>query len=203
MSRLPRSCWITDDAFFYTSNLVYFTLVFIFNSGILLAVALSICRTQHAFRAKSRLGAEGDLDSLGASCRSGLTVLGLTCLMGTTWGLAFLGSGYVNYSILYLFCILNSTQGLLSACVIELLFGLHSICLRGLLPLRTCCQTDSEIDGSVELVHNQRLNQPCVSLCQGFFVFLWVCQSAKMQRKQDMEDRMTSSPMKTSEVKSD
>ncbi|AWP02012.1 putative G-protein coupled receptor 64-like [Scophthalmus maximus] len=140
-------CWITDDAFFYTSNLVYFTLVFIFNSGILLAVALSICRTQHAFRAKSRLGAEGDLDSLGASCRSGLTVLGLTCLMGTTWGLAFLGSGYVNYSILYLFCILNSTQG--------------------------------------------------------FFVFLWVCQSAKMQRKQDMEDRMTSSPMKTSEVKSD
>ncbi|KAG7236219.1 hypothetical protein INR49_001253, partial [Caranx melampygus] len=35
---------------------------------------------------------------------------GLTSLMGTTWGLAFLGSGYVNYPILYLFCILNSMQ---------------------------------------------------------------------------------------------
>uniref|UniRef100_A0A3Q4GQI4 G-protein coupled receptors family 2 profile 2 domain-containing protein n=1 Tax=Neolamprologus brichardi TaxID=32507 RepID=A0A3Q4GQI4_NEOBR len=46
-----------------------------------------------------------------ASCKSGLTLFGLTCLMGTTWGLAFLGSGYINYPILYLFCILNSTQG--------------------------------------------------------------------------------------------
>ena len=41
-------------------------------------------------------------------------MMGLTCLMGTTWGLAFLGSGYINYPILYLFCILNSAQGLLS-----------------------------------------------------------------------------------------
>ncbi|KAL0187929.1 hypothetical protein M9458_015028, partial [Cirrhinus mrigala] len=38
------------------------------------------------------------------------TVLGLMCLLGTTWGLAFFSSGYTNYLILYLFCILNTMQ---------------------------------------------------------------------------------------------
>ncbi|KAI3377619.1 hypothetical protein L3Q82_008775, partial [Scortum barcoo] len=113
-------CWITDDSFFYSLNLVYFTIIFIFNSGILIAVASSICKTKQVFRNNSRLeaGAKGETwreaGRFSESCRSGLTVLGLTCLMGTTWGLAFLGSGYVNYPILYLFCILNSTQGVLS-----------------------------------------------------------------------------------------
>ncbi|XP_071345435.1 adhesion G-protein coupled receptor G2 [Trachinotus anak] len=146
-------CWITDDSFFYSLNLAYFTVIFIFNSGILMAVASSICRMKQVFRNSSNLRreAEGktqsDSQRFSESCKSSLTVLGLTCLMGTTWGLAFLGSGYVNYPILYLFCILNSTQG--------------------------------------------------------FFIFVWVCLSAKKQRKRDMEDRMTSSPVKTSAVKSD
>ncbi|KAM7406553.1 hypothetical protein PAMP_000924 [Pampus punctatissimus] len=107
-------CWITDDSFFYSLNLVYFTLIFIFNSGILMAVASSICRMKQVFRSnlKASAGAQGKTSVMfTTSCRSVLTVLGLTCLMGTTWGLAFLGSGYTNYPILYLFCILNSLQG--------------------------------------------------------------------------------------------
>uniref|UniRef100_A0A096MEW7 G-protein coupled receptors family 2 profile 2 domain-containing protein n=1 Tax=Poecilia formosa TaxID=48698 RepID=A0A096MEW7_POEFO len=95
-------CWITDDTYFYSLNLVYFTLIFIFNSGILMAVASSICKMKKMLKTNSKLQ---------ASASSGLTLLGLTCLMGTTWGLAFLGSGYVNYTVLYLFCILNSLQG--------------------------------------------------------------------------------------------
>ncbi|XP_028258417.1 adhesion G-protein coupled receptor G5-like [Parambassis ranga] len=110
-------CWITDDSFFYSLNLVYFTLIFIFNSGILMAVGSSICKIKQAFKRTSKLGTvsgkmSGKIpERSSASCKSGLTLLGLTCLMGTTWGLAFLGSGYINYPILYLFCILNSTQG--------------------------------------------------------------------------------------------
>uniref|UniRef100_A0A3P8S5Z3 G-protein coupled receptors family 2 profile 2 domain-containing protein n=1 Tax=Amphiprion percula TaxID=161767 RepID=A0A3P8S5Z3_AMPPE len=109
-------CWITDDSFFYSLNLVYFTLTFIFNSGILMAVASSICKMKQVYKSNSRLrpDAKGkswsDSQRFSLSCRNGLTLLGLTCLMGTTWGLAFLGSGYVNYPILYLFCILNSAQ---------------------------------------------------------------------------------------------
>lgn len=39
------------------------------------------------------------------------TVLGLTMLLGMTWGLVFFTSGYTNYPILYLFCICNTLQG--------------------------------------------------------------------------------------------
>ncbi|XP_031146569.1 adhesion G-protein coupled receptor G5-like [Sander lucioperca] len=146
-------CWITDDSYFYSLNLVYFTLIFIFNSGILLVVASNICKMKQVFRSTSKLRAEAqgkplrDSEKFDNSCRSGLTVMGLTCLMGTTWGLAFLGSGYINYPILYLFCILNSAQG--------------------------------------------------------FFIFLWICLSAKKQRKRHMEDRLSSTPVKTSAVKFD
>ncbi|XP_026027872.1 adhesion G-protein coupled receptor G2-like [Astatotilapia calliptera] len=146
-------CWITDDTFFYSLNLVYFTLVFIFNTGILMAVASSICKMKQVLQTTLKTGATakgklwGDRERLNASCKSGLTLFGLTCLMGTTWGLAFLGSGYINYPILYLFCILNSTQG--------------------------------------------------------FFIFLWICLSAKKQRKRAKEDRTSSAPVRTTEIKSD
>ncbi|XP_018552975.1 adhesion G-protein coupled receptor G2 [Lates calcarifer] len=145
-------CWITDDSFFYSLNLVYFIFIFVFNSGILVAVASRICKMKQVFRSTSKLGTETqgktwkDSKRFSDSCKSGLTVLGLTCLMGTTWGLAFLGSGYVNYPVLYLFCILNSAQG--------------------------------------------------------FFIFIWVCQSARKQRRRDMEERMTSTPT-SSGIKSD
>ncbi|XP_037835841.1 adhesion G-protein coupled receptor G2-like [Kryptolebias marmoratus] len=110
-------CWIIDDSFFYSLNLAYFTLIFILNSGILLAVGSSICKMKQVSKSNSKLRAntrgkfKEERQRFSTSCKSGLTLLGLTCLMGTTWGLAFLGSGYVNYPILYLFCILNSLQG--------------------------------------------------------------------------------------------
>ncbi|XP_059207536.1 adhesion G-protein coupled receptor G2-like [Centropristis striata] len=146
-------CWITDDSFFYSVNLVYFTLIFIFNTGILVVVSSNICKMKQVFRNTSTLGAEAEgnprinSEMASESCKSGFTVMGLTCLMGTTWGLAFLGSGYVNLPILYLFCILNSTQG--------------------------------------------------------FFIFLWISLSVKRQRQREMEDRMSSSGVKTSGVKFD
>ncbi|RVE74880.1 hypothetical protein OJAV_G00026620 [Oryzias javanicus] len=139
-------CWIIDDSFFYSLNLVYFVLIFIFNSGILMAVGSSICRMNTLV--KSSAGRrQGDQHRFNASCRSGLTLLGLTCLLGTTWGLAFLGSGHVNYPVLYLFCVLNSLQG--------------------------------------------------------FFIFMWICFTAKRQRKRQTEEKLTSTPMRTSGVKSE
>ncbi|XP_076595301.1 adhesion G-protein coupled receptor G2-like [Chaetodon auriga] len=141
-------CWITDDSFFYL-NLVYFTLIFVFNAGILMAVASGIFKMKRVSKpgAGSERKTRRDPVRFSESCRSSLTVLGLTWLLGTTWGLVFLGSGYVNYPILYLFCILNSIQG--------------------------------------------------------FFMFLWICLSAQKQRKRDMNDRMTSTPAKTSGISSD
>ncbi|XP_047219738.1 adhesion G protein-coupled receptor G3-like isoform X2 [Girardinichthys multiradiatus] len=143
-------CWITDDSFFYSLNLVYYTLIFIFNSGILMAVASSICKMKRVLKTHSKHRACTDGKSSGVpqkfstSCQSGFTLLGLTCLMGITWGLAFLGSGYVNYPVLYLFCILNSLQGL--------------------------------------------------------FIFVWICLLAKKHRRREMEDKWSSTPVRTSDI---
>lgn len=40
-----------------------------------------------------------------------VTVLGLTCLLGTTWALAFLSFGAFLIPQLFLFTIINSLQG--------------------------------------------------------------------------------------------
>ncbi|XP_058636344.1 adhesion G-protein coupled receptor G1-like isoform X2 [Onychostoma macrolepis] len=40
-----------------------------------------------------------------------LSIWGLTCLFGTTWGLGFLDFGPVSETILFIFCIINSLQG--------------------------------------------------------------------------------------------
>ncbi|CAG5851278.1 unnamed protein product [Menidia menidia] len=147
-NQTAQICWITDDAFFYSVNLSYFAIIFIFNSCILMAVASKICQMKHVLKNYSKFkNGNGDPDRFSASCKSGLTLLGLTCLMGTTWGLAFLGSGYVNYPILYLFCILNSLQG--------------------------------------------------------FLIFLWILISTKKQRKLEMEDKLSSTPGRTSGTKSE
>ncbi|XP_052001543.1 adhesion G-protein coupled receptor G5-like [Xyrauchen texanus] len=40
-----------------------------------------------------------------------LSIWGLTCLFGTTWGLSFLDFGPLSEATLFLFCIINSLQG--------------------------------------------------------------------------------------------
>ncbi|XP_073693238.1 adhesion G-protein coupled receptor G5-like isoform X2 [Garra rufa] len=40
-----------------------------------------------------------------------LSIWGLTCLFGTTWGLGFLDFGPMSEAILFFFCIINSLQG--------------------------------------------------------------------------------------------
>nr|XP_055070158.1 adhesion G-protein coupled receptor G2-like isoform X2 [Misgurnus anguillicaudatus] len=94
-------CWTTDDVIPYAVNISYFILVFLFNSVILIVVSRMIFMLQ-----KSDNGPRSK-----TACKNASTVLGLMCLLGTTWGLAFFTMGYTNYPILYLFCIFNSTQG--------------------------------------------------------------------------------------------
>ncbi|XP_061593377.1 adhesion G-protein coupled receptor G6-like isoform X2 [Cololabis saira] len=107
-------CWITDDVYFYSLNVVYFAIIFLFNSGILVVVASRIWKMRQItnYKPKSSVKTkENPPPRSRVSCKTSITLMSLTCLLGTTWGLAFLGSGYVNYPILYLFCILNSLQG--------------------------------------------------------------------------------------------
>ncbi|MBN3293262.1 AGRG6 protein, partial [Polypterus senegalus] len=96
-------CWISNKTYFYALNISYFTIVFIFNCGILIAVTTKIVYFQRF--AKDPLKTR-------SFCKDCSTVLILTCLLGTTWGLAYLGYGLYTLPVLYLFTIFNSFQGL-------------------------------------------------------------------------------------------
>ncbi|KAJ8272092.1 hypothetical protein COCON_G00109510 [Conger conger] len=96
-------CWITEPRYFYGLNLSYFALIFLFNNSILLTVSIRIFQMRR-FEKK---------DSMTMPWKQACMVLGLTCLLGSTWGLAFLSYGALSVPMQYLFCIFNSLQGFL------------------------------------------------------------------------------------------
>ncbi|XP_035192377.1 adhesion G-protein coupled receptor G5 isoform X3 [Oxyura jamaicensis] len=89
-------CWLTSQVAHYVT-LCYAGLILLFNMLILVAVVAMLGRT-HRQKKQAR--------------RDWATVLGLTCLLGTTWGLAFFNFHVFLIPQLYLFTILNSLQGL-------------------------------------------------------------------------------------------
>ncbi|XP_043563135.1 adhesion G-protein coupled receptor G2-like [Chiloscyllium plagiosum] len=86
-------CWIKNRTVHYVTNIAYFALVLLSNSIVLLIVGVKV------FRSKGR------------DRKSVITVLGLTCLLGITYGVAFFSYGPQSVTAMYLFCILNPLQG--------------------------------------------------------------------------------------------
>ncbi|XP_072451797.1 adhesion G-protein coupled receptor G2-like [Chiloscyllium punctatum] len=86
-------CWIENRTVHYVTNIAYFALVFLSNSIVLLIVGVK------AFRLKGR------------DRKSVISVFGLTCLLGITYGIAFFSYGPQSVTAIYLFCILNPLQG--------------------------------------------------------------------------------------------
>ncbi|XP_030437902.1 adhesion G protein-coupled receptor G3 isoform X1 [Gopherus evgoodei] len=98
-------CWI-DSAHLvvhYVTNCSYFGLILLFNTLILVVVAWKLFCLQRA-----TAGKEEKIEAW----KGGLTVLGLSCLLGATWGLAFFTYGATSVPAVYLFTVLNSLQGL-------------------------------------------------------------------------------------------
>ncbi|XP_062442825.1 adhesion G-protein coupled receptor G5-like [Rhea pennata] len=89
-------CWITSRAAYYCT-LCYAGLILLFNTLVLLTV-VRMLRSSRRHKGTAR--------------KDWATVLGLTFLLGTTWGLAFFSFGVLYVPQLYLFTILNSLQGL-------------------------------------------------------------------------------------------
>ncbi|NWX91358.1 AGRG5 protein, partial [Nothoprocta ornata] len=90
-----RRCWLTNRAAHY-STLCFAGLVLLFNTVVLLAVVRMLRNSRQ---------------QKGMARKDWATVLGLTCLLGTTWLLAFFNFGMFFVAQLYLFTILNSLQG--------------------------------------------------------------------------------------------
>lgn len=103
---VPSRCWMKDNhrawlAHYFTNMTVLFILV---SSGIvMLFLVYREIRTRDEWR-QNRVAF--------------LSIWGLSCLFGTTWGLTFLDFGPLSTFILFLSCILNSFQGLCSCYVL-------------------------------------------------------------------------------------
>ncbi|XP_075796555.1 adhesion G protein-coupled receptor G3 isoform X2 [Pelodiscus sinensis] len=98
-------CWIDAGhaLVHYITNCSYFGLILLANMLVLGAVVWKLCGLR-----RTTAGKEAKIEAW----KGGLTVLGLSCLLGATWGLAFFTYGTMSVPALYLFTVLNSLQGL-------------------------------------------------------------------------------------------
>ncbi|PKU42402.1 g-protein coupled receptor 56 [Limosa lapponica baueri] len=88
-------CWLTSPPAHY-ATVCYAGLILLFNTLVLGRVGMILRRIRQ---------------QNGQARKDWATVLGLTCLLGTTWGLGFFSFGVFLVPQLYLFTILNSLQG--------------------------------------------------------------------------------------------
>uniref|UniRef100_A0A8D0GQH6 G-protein coupled receptors family 2 profile 2 domain-containing protein n=1 Tax=Sphenodon punctatus TaxID=8508 RepID=A0A8D0GQH6_SPHPU len=98
-------CWIRKEyqLVHYITNCGYFSLIFFFNATVLAVVAGKIFCLQSTIAGK---------EEKTQAWKGGITVLGLSCLLGATWGLIFFAYNPMPVPALYLFTIVNSLQGL-------------------------------------------------------------------------------------------
>ncbi|KAG7515728.1 adhesion G-protein coupled receptor G2-like [Solea senegalensis] len=95
-------CWLKNDIAFYVAVVAYFCVIFLFNFAMLIVVLVQLCRIkrQNPHNAQHR-----------TTFQDVRSVLGITILLGLTWGFAFFAWGPVNLAFMYLFAIFNSLQG--------------------------------------------------------------------------------------------
>ncbi|XP_009871837.1 PREDICTED: probable G-protein coupled receptor 97, partial [Apaloderma vittatum] len=101
---IAHLCWITSKHLLvhYITNCGYFGLIFLFNTAVFGVV------TQKSCSLRGTGAVQGDRKAW----KVALVALGLFCLLGATWALAFLTHGTSSAPLLYLFTILNSLQGI-------------------------------------------------------------------------------------------
>uniref|UniRef100_A0A8B9J2V2 Adhesion G protein-coupled receptor G3 n=1 Tax=Amazona collaria TaxID=241587 RepID=A0A8B9J2V2_9PSIT len=97
-------CWITSKHLLvhYITNCGYFGLIFLFNTAVFGVVIQKSCHLQGT----------GVVQRDHRAWKVALVAMGLFCLLGATWALAFLTHGTSSAAMLYLFTILNSLQGI-------------------------------------------------------------------------------------------
>ncbi|KAJ8369924.1 hypothetical protein SKAU_G00099520 [Synaphobranchus kaupii] len=97
-------CWLRRKDVSYITVTGYLGLVFLF-SVVMLGVMVAKLRKMRANSARHR-------EEKGRLWRDCMTLLGMSCVLGVPWGLAFITYGPLPLPGLYLFTILNGLQGL-------------------------------------------------------------------------------------------
>uniref|UniRef100_UPI0037E72C3B adhesion G-protein coupled receptor G5-like n=1 Tax=Semicossyphus pulcher TaxID=241346 RepID=UPI0037E72C3B len=95
-------CWITDRNVHYIVNIGYYAVVFLFTfTTFIIIVSWLLCVK----------GTKAGNAQVGGSGRSILTIMGLCCMLGISWGFAFFAHGVLLIPSYYTFTVLNSFQG--------------------------------------------------------------------------------------------
>ncbi|XP_067853844.1 adhesion G protein-coupled receptor G3-like isoform X2 [Heptranchias perlo] len=89
----PAMCWITNKTVHYVTNFAYFILIFLGNTIMLIILCAKMIKLK------------------GINKNSIFTILGLTCLLGITYGIMLFSHGPLTVPAMYLFSILNPLQG--------------------------------------------------------------------------------------------
>ncbi|XP_063040146.1 adhesion G-protein coupled receptor G2-like [Engraulis encrasicolus] len=98
-----KMCWTKDMLVHYAVNIGYYALVFLFSMGIFVVMVQRICMAR---KMQSK-------DVKQPSTSKNLSIImSLLFLLGITWGVAFFSYGPMLIPSYYIFCILNSFQGL-------------------------------------------------------------------------------------------
>lgn len=99
-----KLCWFHKETALYITVHGYFLITFLFNTVVLGLVAWKIFTLSSATAGKEQ----------GQSWKSVLTILGLSSLVGMTWGLSILTP--LALSTVYVFAVFNSLQGVFIFC---------------------------------------------------------------------------------------
>uniref|UniRef100_A0A3B4CZY8 Adhesion G protein-coupled receptor G2a n=2 Tax=Pygocentrus nattereri TaxID=42514 RepID=A0A3B4CZY8_PYGNA len=95
-------CYISSGVVKNVTIYGFFCVIFAFNLGTLVVVVRTLFFKRHVFPGRHQKRRAKDV----------CTILGITCLLGITWGLIFFPFGQLSTVGLYFFCIFNSLQGL-------------------------------------------------------------------------------------------
>ncbi|KAL7866487.1 hypothetical protein AOLI_G00143010 [Acnodon oligacanthus] len=95
-------CYISNELVKNITIFGFFCVIFAFNLAMLVVVVRTLFFKHPVFPGQHQKRRAKDV----------CTILGITCLLGITWGLIFLSFGQLSTVGLYLFCIFNSLQGL-------------------------------------------------------------------------------------------
>ncbi|XP_053301625.1 adhesion G-protein coupled receptor G2 isoform X1 [Pleuronectes platessa] len=95
-------CWINDGNVHYIVNIGYYAIVFILTFTTFTVMLSWLCINKKTKK---------DDKPVNKTEISLMTVMGLCCMMGVTWGFAFFAYGDLQIPSYYIFTVLNSFQG--------------------------------------------------------------------------------------------
>ncbi|XP_072550689.1 adhesion G-protein coupled receptor G2 [Salminus brasiliensis] len=105
-----KMCWIKDSVVHYVVNIGYYSVIFAFTFTTFIIMLRWIVLLKRTAAGHHKAPADsGKHTKTGTS--DVLTVMGLSCTLGLTWGFAFFAYGALRLPSYYIFTILNSFQG--------------------------------------------------------------------------------------------